>query len=864
MKNKVIKAIIWILLIFGIIGAAAALSKGFTEIPEFLITETETIEHHEGTSEQHHEEQIHFTKDDVLEISGEILLQNVSKGMDVQRREFIIDDSNVDDTVLKFEIETYYNNGIEDSYSITDFKWGAKISYVLSNGSISNDYYGCNNKHEPKTVFPESCLNGCKTYIYFSLNSINPNNELYLCDELNAKEVGKLFVMSSGSQENPDFFDAFGRIYLNNGVYDYIPMECSINDDNKPYYYSFLNDPTEDEYELSIHIEEVYCNEQSKEYNFSKSTDNKKLTIDNTQGIYSKFFILLTSDNQSREFLDEKVIEYNISDNNYSASLIIYGELNSDNPEFNMPSHPGEYLININNSDLASYFDAFGSADIFVTNYNPSQKIYFKINYIKTFVNGDLVDTIDNLEDSNMSSLEVMPSNNYIPSLNYSILYIGMNTSDDEISYCIDVVIIYFESLENFGDLFLRNYSEIGNGDNAYKSLYNKYDYLTIEPLINNIHNIHSDGYIEIKLPICKLIQVDTDEFDDEEFDPLSISDEWQLYSYKVRVDDLKIKLRFKNISYLSQEREVFIGKGKFSIYLNSEPDFIDYFKYYSEVSEMYSILVERRNDLKLKGTDLLTIEFGHMESIDDSICLYTDGNAVGSIPLEGFDIIWELESWENFFNEDFSFTKIEISNYNNSHTYSLKFIVDYYDGSEVYYPLELDLIGEYGRLNFQPYSGTRNQETGIFMPFNLQAVNNLGISLYTISNGQEPSIIYENVNATNFENEKEYVIDPHLDVSNIGRLTKTGTLTWRKRNRTSLDLIDEKIELDSFEIVGNDSPKHIQCKKGGSSVVTGTLVNFDDYRNSKYYITIEFNDSFTQAGYNQDIVYQSIIGYIS
>lgn len=126
-----------------------------------------------------------------------------------------------------------------------------------------------------------------------------------------------------------------------------------------------------------------------------------------------------------------------------------------------------------------------------------------------------------------------------------------------------------------------------------------------------------------------------------------------------------------------------------------------------------------------------------------------------------------------------------------------------------------------------------------------------------------ENYIAPQNVSSANFLNNREYVIDPWLIASNIGRLTKNDALTFRKRSKMDFSILNVKQNLDSFEIVGNDNPKHIQCKDGGSSIVSGTSMIFDAYRYSNFFITIEFNNSFTKNGYNQDIVYSNILGYV-
>lgn len=126
-----------------------------------------------------------------------------------------------------------------------------------------------------------------------------------------------------------------------------------------------------------------------------------------------------------------------------------------------------------------------------------------------------------------------------------------------------------------------------------------------------------------------------------------------------------------------------------------------------------------------------------------------------------------------------------------------------------------------------------------------------------------EEYIVPKNITDSNFENNKEYVIKNDIYASGIGRLSKTDSITFRKRSKIDFSIIMSKFNLDSFEIVGNDDPQHIQCKNGGSSVVSDTLFNFYDYRHSNFLITIEFDENFNKAGYYQHIVYSNILGYV-
>lgn len=107
----------------------------------------------------------------------------------------------------------------------------------------------------------------------------------------------------------------------------------------------------------------------------------------------------------------------------------------------------------------------------------------------------------------------------------------------------------------------------------------------------------------------------------------------------------------------------------------------------------------------------------------------------------------------------------------------------------------------------------------------------------------------------------KEYVIkNDLLSISNIGRLTNSGKLTWRLRRKSDLEEVNKLYGLDTITIKGNASPKAMDVRIGSTIMKE---ITFTDYLLSDYYWTIEFSAD-TSGGYNQDIVYNSIIGYIS
>lgn len=873
-KNNVLKIVLLTFVLAGVVGAAAALTKGFKEIPEFVLNETETIEHHEEHQEQQqeHEEQIHFTKDDIVEITGEILLQDDRREYPVKTKSLEREDSDNGDILLKYETVAHdIDNGDPDNlYSIIDYRWGAKISYILSDGRVSNEYYGCNNQHKPNKEFPRSCLNGYYTYLYFSLNGIEPNNGTYKCDEIKTKDTGKIFVMSSANDENPDLYSSYGDLTVNGSS---VNLQSSEDYPNRPEFFALFNDDEGQLLNLEFTITERTCNDKFNEFIINKDSTNHDLKIDNTNKEYNKFYVLLSNKEQQSNYLDELVKKFDINKDKYNTSLYIYGKLNDepvepiDPPVISNPSDIGIYKLTINNSDLINYFDEYNEINVLSNvrhkenNKWITESIYFYIENIKTYNNGELVNNINNFDSPSKSHLLIRLGNSYIPELSDegdygTTLSIGISNISD-IYYEFNLVIIYFETDNNFGQIFLDNYQYF-DSPLYYETIFNKFDYITIEPLIST-----SATYNYLRFDGGNIIQVESEEY----FNPKSLSEDWYFSGLKVN-NNLEMTLIYNNDDPEDDydepiEQEIFIGKGKIGLYLNYENPLIPFCNkttyLNSDEVDILSLLVQRRNDLKMTTINVESYQFHFAEMDEDAhfTQIYTDRIAYARVCSDGAGQI--SQNSINIWGEEFGFTSAEIGVYHNN--FYFEFVYEEY---EVGMSLEFAAveINEDDYLWVYPSSLGPTGETGMFLSF--ETCLDFRVSVKAIER-EFPllTLNYENVYAHTFETEREYVIDPYLEVSTIGRLTKDGTLTWRKRDKDTLELLDEKTDLDSFEVVGNDNPKHIQCKKNGSYVVPETLVNFDTYKYADYYITIEFNSSYDQSGYYQNIVYSSILGYI-
>lgn len=107
----------------------------------------------------------------------------------------------------------------------------------------------------------------------------------------------------------------------------------------------------------------------------------------------------------------------------------------------------------------------------------------------------------------------------------------------------------------------------------------------------------------------------------------------------------------------------------------------------------------------------------------------------------------------------------------------------------------------------------------------------------------------------------REYVIKQDLSsATNIGRITNSGKLTWRKRRKSNLEILESLSGLDTITVNGLSTEKKLDVRTGSS---INKEVSFSDYASADYYWTIEFSANSGSSGYNQSIVYNAIFGYI-
>ena len=121
------------------------------------------------------------------------------------------------------------------------------------------------------------------------------------------------------------------------------------------------------------------------------------------------------------------------------------------------------------------------------------------------------------------------------------------------------------------------------------------------------------------------------------------------------------------------------------------------------------------------------------------------------------------------------------------------------------------------------------------------------------------PISIHSDPNPSTIEGGREYVIKNAIFATDIGRLTNNGKLTWRKRSKSTLQVLASETGLDTITIKGNAIPKAMDVRIGSTIHQEVTLL---DYVGADYYWTIEFSET-TTGGYNQNIVKASILGYI-
>lgn len=765
MKNKVIKAIIWILVIFGIIGAAAALSKGFTEIPEFLINETETIEHHGSQqSGENSEEQI-------------LEAQDVNNIVDYEITYYVKDKSSHSAGASSMAMRKlndsdhiFYATEAVESGASKNKKFGIKAKFLLIDGSfrvlncgitIKNDnVYSCSYS------FPEYNYSNFHI-VCFSFDGLEPDisskfgNDYYVYETIETDFDSKIFVYSCNV---PQYINQQIVISLKNN--DYSQSKTSYHYTSGFAYLNFNQLENLSEIKLNLIITEFYSNNLTFNHNFDKT-----ISLNSN---FERITICYSNNEETLNYYDydELITELNFKDGDFKCKLWICGHNPEDplGPEVSiLPG--GIYNISLTRDLLQSYYNENDEYRLIDNEYGDES---FWLLSVETTYDNERIDFWDN--GSQCSYL--CDTGSYLE-ISSAGVELSIDTgggewlidgfiAPEEINWTLNIF-IKIESItngNNYSELF---YSNMSNIDTLTREFYKVYfvDELDVgSKVLIGTGDEEFGGVLNISSGINSSNATDTTGGEIFELN-------YELFGALLEVDFLD-----KNTGEIS-------------------------FKISNSFPSSYLNMKDTNNDLRPYDIPEISSEPLVFKFKYQSLC----------IELEGFD---ENESW---------------------HTSTW--------------------LGYYKNLNHSVEFHGLSGEEGNLPPSNAS-------SLYLLSDGNnEHEIINDTVDDSTFENNREYVINPNLNASNIGRLTQNGTLTWRKRDKNTLEILDEKTNLDSFEVVGNDNPKHIQCKKNGSNVVEGTLVNFDTYADADYYITIEFSSSYNKSGYYQYVVFNSILGYI-
>ena len=166
-RNKVFSVIFIGIFLVGIIGAAAALTKNFSVIPDVLISHSEEVIEHKETAERTESEVL--TKSDLsdaLYFRMEMYERKTSWTGGYASHEFGV--NSIDNNIV---YEAVYNH-LDD-----DYRWGMKIEAILKNGLVKKYYCGMDSNID-NTISYEYPENLGRNYlICFSKNGAEPNLE---------------------------------------------------------------------------------------------------------------------------------------------------------------------------------------------------------------------------------------------------------------------------------------------------------------------------------------------------------------------------------------------------------------------------------------------------------------------------------------------------------------------------------------------------------------------------------------------------------------------------------------------------------------------------------------------------------------
>lgn len=626
-KNKNILSIVLLSLsLVGVVGAAAAITKGFSEFPDIVLGGSEEVITHveENTSQQ--EETFEIV--DVSEIYGKLHLKDI---YGVSSKQIINLDSEKigDDVILKYRTKThdiFYDEEHDENLDLTEYKWALEVGYILKNGHVFKGTYGFDTNKNPSYTFTDTSIYGYYSEIVFSLNGTIPDNGLSVCSTTTTDKKSKIFVMSS---ENPELIKSYVDFTIDGAEIGY---SCDGTDSYpiRPDYYCLTN-VYDQLINISIAIEErrggFYYD--PVEYTFNKDIQNNLLQINNSDGEYCKMYFLLSCFEQTDVYLDELIGCFSLKNGDYNAYLYVYGQYKEPDPISEVPEEPGLYHITITNKQLGEY--AVDSEVNFITIVRSEtiprtiQHVYFQLKGIKVSDGEEIIGSIANLDSSSRTNLSFrIGGSSLVPEEilvnEYDTQYQVMLNNSEDIVYEISLVIIEIENSDCFNTCFINNYEYFPNAtDSLFYRQLEANGYYTLD--FRNIFaskNLTFDSHY-----IISVIETDNNTINNLIQD-LPGNDR---YLESLSIDsNYNISLKFRNTE------EPITGKVHiFSIFIN-ETAYDLYPSIHYLDSSKNSIIVTERNDLKLQSETEYIIKFSYGSDLNNEQIIFTDCGAHGIV----------------------------------------------------------------------------------------------------------------------------------------------------------------------------------------------------------------------------------------
>ena len=355
-KNYTAKIILSVLLLVGVVGGLAAITKGFSEFPEIIVHSEEVVQHEGGNNNSSISNDDPITATEVSEavdFNMTLYQYNVNYPNSYSSGEFC----------SSFDNDNFIFDVINNDFNNEDDRWAVELNYILKTGKIKKYYCGMDNSsmHSISYEYPD---NLAKEYLLcFSKNGGEPDLENDFQEIPYTPDGGwkKLKVLD---------YDLGFKFYIygsDKAQFLYDILTVSANDGNTW---------SKDETRTSYHYDDVnykyikfsYNTEDKSQLNFSmnlnqKWTDNidKEFTFENVVSLDVSDYdsVLITYSNNGDDYepidYDELVDEIVIPNGDFIGKLFVHVIYHIDNPEpSNIPTELGIYKIKLTRNDIIS------------------------------------------------------------------------------------------------------------------------------------------------------------------------------------------------------------------------------------------------------------------------------------------------------------------------------------------------------------------------------------------------------------------------------------------------------------------------------------------------------------------------------